>query len=97
MKKEIISKLGQLEVKMQNLIQENFAYRQKIANFEQILKEQADQLEAIKEKNVSLSAEIEQLNVGKAFAGNHANNDEAKKKIDGLIKEINLCIAALKE
>jgi len=97
MKKEIISKLEKLEEKLQNLLQENFAYRQKIANFEQILKEQAGQLETLKEKNETLSVEIEQLNVGKAFAGNHANNDEAKKKIDGLIKEINLCITALKE
>ena len=97
MKKEIISKLEKLEEKLQNLLQENFAYRQKIANFEQILKEQAEQLETLKEKNETLSVEIEQLNVGKAFAGNHANNDEAKKKIDGLIKEINLCITALKE
>jgi len=97
MHKEILYKLDQLETKMQKLIEENFAYSQKIANFEQILKEQADQLKFYEQEKQKLMTEIERLSIAKAFAGKQGNNDEAKKKIDGLIKEINLCIGALKE
>jgi len=97
MENDILHKLETLQSKIQKLIQENFAYSQKIANFEQILKEQAAQLEAYEQEKQALKAEIEQLNMAKAFAGKQANNDEAKKRIDGLIKEINLCIAELKE
>jgi len=97
MQKDILSKLNQLELKIQNLIEENFAYTQKIANFEQILKEQAEQLEVYKQEKQQLLTEIEQLSISKAFAGKQGNNEEAKKKIDRLIKEINLCIVALKE
>jgi phage shock protein A len=93
----IISKLEQLEKKIQDLIEQNFEYKQKIANFEQILKANVVQLEACNKENMKLKEQIEQLNVGRAFAGIETDNEEAKQKIDGLIKEINLCIATLKE
>ncbi len=94
---DIISKLEELEKKIQGLIEQNFEYKQKIANFEQLLKKNAVQLEACNEEKKTLKEQIEQRDVGRAFAGINTNNEEAKQRIDGLIKEINLCIAALKE
>ncbi len=97
MTNEIISKLEQLEQKIQKLIVENFEYREKIANFEVLLKRKNEQLQACDEDKMLLKQQVEQLKLGKAFAGNVDNNEEAKRKIDSLIKEINLCIAALKD
>ncbi len=97
MSNNIFSKLEQLENKIQKLIQENFEYKEKIANFEMLLKEQMDQLQACESEKQQLNRQIDQLKLGKAFAGNEGNNEEAKRKIDSLIKEINLCIAALKD
>jgi len=94
---DIISKLDQLEKKIQKLIEQNFEYKQKIANFEEILKNNVAQLETCKEENLTLKDKIGQQEAGRAFAGNNTDNEEAKQKIEGLIKEINYCIAALKE
>jgi len=97
MTNEIISKLEQLEQKIQKLIVENFEYKEKIANFETLIIEQKNQLQACEEDKKLLKQQVEQLKLGKAFAGNADNNEEAKRKIDSLIKEINLCIATLKD
>jgi phage shock protein A len=61
------------------------------------LKANIAQLEEYKLENEKLKEKIEQLNVGRVFAGIEKNNEEAKQKIDSLIKEINLCIMALKD
>ncbi len=97
MNQEIILKLEQLEEKIQKLRIENFEYRQKISNFEQLIKQKTGQLSRYEEEINQLKGQMNQLKVGKAFAGNAENNKEAKLKIDSLIKEINLCIAALKD
>jgi len=97
MTNEIISKLEQLEQKIQKLIVENFEYKEKIANFETLIIEQKNQLQTCEEDRKLLKQQVEQLKLGKAFAGNADNNEEAKRKIDSLIKEINLCIATLKD
>ena len=97
MEAEINSKLEQLEVKIRKLLVENFDYSQKISNFEVLLKAQAEQLSKSEAKNMQLKHDIEQFKLGQAFAGNKENNEEAKAKIDSLIKEINLCIATLKD
>jgi len=94
---DIISKLELLEIKIQNLISENFEYQQKNANFEKLLNEMSARLRGFEKENEALKLEIEQLKVGKAFAGKEGNNEEAKQKIDNLIREINHCITALKE
>jgi len=93
----IISKLELLEKKIQSLLEENFEYQEKIANFEQILKEQKAQLERCENQKNDLKQQVEQCAIGNAFAGKANQNEEAKAKIEGLIKEINLCIATLKE
>ncbi len=97
MKEQIWTKLEQLEKKIQSLKQENFEYREKIANFEQILKEQRGLLNQCNEENNDLKTKLEQFAIGSAFAGKAEGNQEAKAKIDSLIKEINLCIATLKD
>jgi len=97
MREQIWSKLEQLKNKIQNLKEENFEYQEKIANFEQILKEQSVLLQQYQNENEELKSKLEQFAIGKAFAGNAEGNKEAKAKIDSLIKEINLCIATLKE
>ncbi|HFX17909.1 MAG TPA: hypothetical protein ENK64_02045 [Flavobacteriales bacterium] len=96
MNQEIISKLDKLEEKIRELKAENFEYQQKLSNFEILLNEKTALLQQCKDENETLANRLEQLKLGKAFAGNTFNNKEAKLKIDSLIKEINLCIAALK-
>ncbi len=97
MDKEIFLKLDKLELKIKNLVAENFDYKQKIANFELLLKEQADLLVSKDQEIQAMKETIRGLKLGKAFAGKDENNLEAKQKIDSLIKEINLCINALKD
>ena len=97
MTNELLSKLEQLEKKIQKLVNENFEYKEKIANFEKLIVEQNNQLLACEADKELLNQQIEQYKLGNAFAGNDANNEDAKRKIDSLIKEINLCITALKD
>ncbi len=97
MDKEIILKLEELDLKIKNLVSKNFDYKQKLANFEILLKDQADLLVLKEQEIADLKETIKGLKLGKAFAGKQENNQEAKQKIDSLIKEINICIAALKD
>ncbi len=98
MKDQIFTKLSILEQKISKLIEQNFDYEQKIANFEEMLKEKDAQILVLKDEIADLKTKQEQWDIGKAFEGSSGEgNEEAKKKIDSLIKEINLCITALKE
>jgi len=98
MNDQIFTKLSVLEQKISKLIQQNFDCEQKIVNFEEMLKEKDAQILGLKNELDVLKTKQEQYDIGKAFEGSSGEgNEEAKKKIDGLIKEINLCITALKE
>jgi len=97
MKQDIIIKLEAIETKIQNLVTQNFENSQKIANFEKLLKEKVAEIEFLKNENEQLKEQLKQFKVSKAFAGKSENNEEAKQKIDSLIKEINLCITTLKD
>ncbi len=97
MTNELALKFEELEKKIQKLIVENFEYKEKIANFEKLMKEQNDQLLSCQADMTLLEQQIDRYKLGIAFAGNEVNNEEAKRKIDSLIKEINLCITALKD
>ena len=95
---QIFTKLSILEQKISKLIEQNFDYEQKIVNFEEILKEKDAQILVFKDEIGVLKTKQQKWDIGKAFEGSSGEgNEEAKKKIDGLIKEINLCITALKE
>jgi len=98
MNKEILEKLERLENKIIKLIDQNFELSQKISNFEKKLEEKEDELQKINFQFDELKLNYEKLKIAKSFvAGSDKNNDEAKKKIEKLIKEINICIADLKE
>jgi len=97
MRSEILFKLDALEQKIQQLLTENFDLTQKNANFEEILKENAELTNKLQIEIERLDVENKQLRLGKAFVGGKEGNEEAKRKIDSLIKEINLCITTLNE
>jgi len=98
MNKEILEKLEGLENKIRKLIDQNFELSQKISNFEKKLEKKEDELQKINFQFDELKLNYEKLKIAKSFvAGSDKNNDEAKKKIEKLIKEINICIADLKE
>ncbi len=98
MNKEILEKIELLEDKIRKLINQNFELSQKISNFEKKLKEKEEDLQAINFQFNDLKLDYEKLKIAKSFvAGSDKNNDEAKKKIEKLIKEINICIADLKD
>ncbi len=98
MDKQILEKLNFLEIKIQNLIHQNFELSQKISNFEKKLENKEKKLQEINFQYQELKSDYEKLKIAKTFvAGSDKNNDEAKKKIEKLIKEINICIAEIKE
>jgi len=97
MRKELQVKLEQLEEKIADLIRKDFDKAQKIANLERMLSEKNEQWVESQKNLDELKLKFDQLNIGKAFEGSEETNEEAKRKIDSLIKEINLCITTLKE
>ena len=98
MNKEILEKIELLEDKIRKLINQNFELSQKISNFEKKLEEKEYELQKINFQFDELKLNYEKLKIAKSFvAGSDKNNDEAKKKIEKLIKEINICIADLKD
>ncbi len=87
-----------MENKIQELVRENFELNQKISNFEKSLKEKDHFINQLTQEKELLKADYNKLKIGKAFvAGSNKDTDEAKKIIDKLIKEINLCITELNE
>ncbi|GEM_PF-3598760 len=97
MTNELISKLDALERKLLELVKKHSANAERIIDLEKELKEKDAQLQEQIKMYADLKQNYEHLNIGKAFGGSEGSNSEAKKKIDKLIKEINLCIAEIKE
>ncbi len=99
MDESLLSKLDLLEEKIRDLINQNFELNQKISNFEKSLTEKERIINQLVKKNEELKTDYNKLKIGKAFASgsNNTDTDEAKKTIEKLIKEINLCIAELNE
>ncbi len=99
MDESLFSKLTLLEQKIQELITQNFELTQKISNFEKSLTEKEEIIKRLQQKNDELKTDYNKLKIGKAFAtgSKSEDTDEAKKTIEKLIKEINLCIAELDE
>jgi len=95
----LFSKLDLLEQKIRELVLQNFELSQKISNFEKSLIEKEKIINQLNNKIKELKTNYNQLKIGKAFASgsNKKEADEAKKTIEKLIKEINLCIAELNE
>jgi len=95
----LFSKLDLLEQKIRELVEQNFELSQKISNFEKSLIEKEKLINQLNKKNNELKTDYNKLKIGKAFASgsNKEETDEAKKTIEKLIKEINLCIAELDE
>ncbi len=97
MKDDLFLKIELLEKKIQDLIRQNFELSQKVYTFEQSLVENNVEINQLKEINERLKTDLNNIKIGKAFDTGNMNNDEAKRKIEKLIKEINLCITDLKE
>lgn len=97
MNKEILLKLELLCEKIKGLQQKNFEYQKKISNFEQIINEQKILINQHLKEKEQLKNELNQLSINDAVAGKTNENKEAKAKIERLIKEINICIASLKD
>ena len=51
--------------------------------------------EAYKKQIIELERQIDNLKLTEAFKASSGNSPEARKKIDGLIKEINRCISLM--
>ena len=97
MNKEILLKLKLLSEKIKDLQQKNFEYQKKISNFEKIINEQKILINQHLNEKEQLKNELNQLAINDAVAGKINENKEAKAKIERLIKEINICIASLKD
>jgi negative regulator of sigma E activity len=99
MDESLFQKLNLLEQKIQELIKQNFELSQKISNFEKSLTEKEHIINQLYKKNEELKTDYNKLKIGKAIASGSKteDTDEAKKTIEKLIKEINLCIAELNE
>ncbi len=78
---KLMNQYNLLENEMEQLKTENLGLREQIKELEQV--------------EVNLVNELENLKIAKIFASGYGDNQEAKQKINKLLREIDNCIALL--
>ena len=78
---QLMVQYNKLEKEKEQLITENFELQAQIKELEQV--------------EVNLVNEFENLKIAKNFASGYGDNQEAKQKINKLLREIDNCIALL--
>ena len=88
----MIEKLSQ---RIQELISAYETEKQERRRLESELEKATTQNKAYKEQIIELERTIDNLKLADAFKSGNADNTEARKKIDKLIKEIDKCITLM--
>ena len=60
------------------------------------LRESQDQNETYRKQILELERQIDNLKLSEAFKGSAGNGNEARKKVDALLREIDRCIKLIK-
>ena len=87
--------IEKLRQKIQELISAYETEKQERRRLESELEKATTQNKAYKEQIIELERTIDNLKLADAFKSGNANNTEARKKIDRLIKEIDKCITLM--
>ena len=87
--------IEKLRQKIQELISVYETEKQERMRLESELEKTTAQNSAYKEQIIELERTIDNLKLADAFKSGNADNTEARKKIDRLIKEIDKCITLM--
>ena len=87
--------IEKLRQRIQQLISAYETERQERKRLEIELEKSLTQNKACKEQITELKREIDNLKLKQAFMADSADNTQARKKIDKLIKEIDRCISLM--
>jgi predicted nucleic acid-binding Zn-ribbon protein len=87
--------IEKLRQRIQQLISAYETERQEHKRLESELEKAITQNKAYKEQIIELERTIDNLKLADAFKSGNADNTEARKKIDRLIKEIDKCITLM--
>ena len=87
--------IEKLRQKIQELISVYETEKQERKRLESELDMATSQNKAYKEQIIELERTIDNLKLADAFKSGNADNTEARKKIDKLIKEIDKCITLM--
>ena len=87
--------IEKLRQRIQELISAYETEKQECRRLESELEKATTQNKAYKEQIIELERTIDNLKLADAFKSGNADNTEARKKIDKLIKEIDKCITLM--
>ena len=87
--------IEKLRQRIQELISAYETEKQERRRLESELEKATTQNKAYKEQIIELERTIDNLKLADAFKSGNADNTEARKKIDKLIKEIDRCITLM--
>ena len=87
--------IEKLRQRIQELISAYETERQERKRLESELEKSTMQNKTYKEQIIELERTIDNLKLADAFKSGNADNTEARKKIDRLIKEIDRCITLM--
>ena len=87
--------IEKLRQRIQELISAYETEKQERRRLESELEKATTQNKAYKEQILELERTIDNLKLADAFKSGNADNTEARKKIDRLIKEIDRCITLM--
>ena len=87
--------IEKLRQRIQQLISAYETERQERKRLESELEKSSMQNKAYREQILELERTIDNLKLADAFKSGNADNTEARKKIDRLIKEIDRCITLM--
>jgi predicted nucleic acid-binding Zn-ribbon protein len=87
--------IEKLRQRIQQLISAYETERQERKRLESELEKSSMQNKAYREQILELERTIDNLKLADAFKSGNADNTEARKKIDKLIKEIDRCITLM--
>ena len=87
--------IDKLRQRIQELISVYETEKQERRRLESELEKATTQNKAYKEQIIELERTIDNLKLADAFKSGNADNTEARKKIDKLIKEIDKCITLM--
>ena len=87
--------IEKLRQRIQELISAYETEKQERRRLESELEKATTQNKAYKEQIIELERTIDNLKLADAFKSGNADNTEARKKIDKLLKEIDKCITLM--
>lgn len=93
----LVDKIEALEGRIKKLLQQRNLYREDNLKLKDKLKAKESNLSALQDQVSELRRDNESLKTANAIMGSNEDKRETKRKINGLIREIDQCIVQLSE